>query len=66
MILFEFLSEYVWSKNVEIQALKSKTDVDEKVVFSGLKEEVPFSLASQEVLGVYTNGDCLVICIKRA
>ena len=64
MILQELLVNYVWDDNVEIQFREHGLSVDNKVVYTGSPRYLPLELNPREVLGIYSNDDVLVICVK--
>ena len=64
MILQELLVNYVWDDNVEIQFREHGFSVDNKVVYTGSPRYLPLELNPREVLGIYSNDDHLVICVK--
>ena len=64
MTLQELLVNYVWDDNVEIQFREHGLSVDNKVVYTGSPRYLPLELNPREVLGIYSNDDVLVICVK--
>jgi hypothetical protein len=64
MTLQELLVNYVWDDNVEIQFREHGLSVDNKAVYTGSPRYLPLELNPREVLGIYSNDDHLVICVK--
>lgn len=64
MTLQELLVNYVWDDNVEIQFREHGFSVDNKVVYTGSPRYLPLELNPREVLGIYSDDDHLVICVK--
>lgn len=66
MILQELLVNYVWDDNVEIQFREHGFSIDNKVVYTGSPRYLPLELNPRKVIGIYSNDNTLVICVKAS
>ena len=66
MTLQELLVSYVWDDSIEVQFRLCNISVHGKTVYTGNPRYLPLVFNSREVLGLYSNDDCLVICVKAS
>ena len=66
MTLEEFILNYVWTDDIEVQFRENDVSVESKTVYTGHPKFLPLIFCSREVLGLYPYDDRLVICVKAS